>query len=110
MSRRLGSSEAPARADAVFLIVGTAFSVIGACALAVCVVLMVAGWQSAAAQSATTTGTITVIRSVASHDHNDSTCSLRYEYQVDGRHYDAGTRTSDTWAMRPSNPALTTGP
>jgi Protein of unknown function (DUF3592) len=47
---------------------------------------------------ATTNGAITVVRPVNGYGHHDSTCTLRYHYEVDGRHYDSGTRSSDTWA------------
>ncbi|HAM45330.1 MAG TPA: hypothetical protein DCM67_09990, partial [Propionibacteriaceae bacterium] len=47
---------------------------------------------------ATASGTITVVRPVDSYARHDNTCTLRYNYEVDGRHYDSGTRTSDTWA------------
>lgn len=80
------------------LIVGVVFSAIGAVALAICGFFIVAGWQAALAQTATTSGTITVVRAVDSSDRHDNTCTLRYDYEVDGRHYDSGTRTSDTWA------------
>lgn len=98
MARLSGSSTNPEDSNAVFLIVGGIFTVIGAVALAICSFLIVAGWQGVAAATATTQGTITVVRPVDSYDHHDDTCTLRYTYEVDGRRYDSGTRTSDTWA------------
>lgn len=82
----------------VLLVVGGVFSVIGAVALAICGFFIVTGWQAASAQTGLTTGTITVVRPVDSYDRHDDTCTLRYHYEVDGRSYDSGTRTSDTWA------------
>lgn len=98
MARMSWSSNSGEDSNAVYLIVGGVFTAIGAVSLAICSFLIVTGWQGAAAQSATTQGTITVVRSVDSRDRHDDTCTLRYTYEVDGRRYDSGTRTSDTWA------------
>lgn len=98
MMRMHGGLDGQAGANAALLIVGVVFSVIGAIALAICGIFIVIGWQGALAQTATTNGTITVVRPVDSYDRHDSTCTLRYHYEVDGRQYDSGTRSSDTWA------------
>lgn len=98
MTRTQWSSDGDGQDSRALLIVGTVFCVIGVIALVICGFFIVTGWQAAFAQTATTSGVITVVKPVDSHDSHDDTCTLRYSYEVDGRHYDSGTRTSDTWA------------